>query len=198
MANPGLIKQSQSLVRNANTILRETGILELLGALGRVEIIGSLRLEAMYRRDIDLFVISETISKPKAQEVTKNLLDTAAFQTVSLADYQTFPAFDMPLGYYWELIIPYENENWKFDIWYLQPNERYTHLVSDAIKRFEGALASASGKLETILAIKEAYFDGVKYKNQVISFDIYTAVLDCGITSPKEFSEWYTSRGSTS
>ena len=110
------------------------------------------------------------------------------FQTVALADYQTFPAYDMPLGFYWELIIPYENKNWKFDVWYLKPEEKYTDMVLSSIKRFESALAKNPEKSETILKIKEAYFDGVKYRDKVKSFDIYTAVLENGVNSVEEFT----------
>lgn len=189
METENLIKKSENLCNTANNILAKTNAVEIFSKLGKVEVIGSLRLKMMYRLDIDLLVISEKIEKDKAQEITKQFLDTGIFQTVALADYQTFPAYDMPLGFYWELIIPYENKNWKFDVWYLKPEERYTDLVLSSIKKFESALVKNPEKSEIILKIKEAYFDGVKYKDNVKSFDIYTAVLENGVNSVKEFTE---------
>jgi hypothetical protein len=189
METENLIKKSEKLCNTANDILAKTNAVEIFSKLGKVEIIGSLRLKMMYRLDIDLLVISEKIEKSKAQEITKQFLDTGIFQTVALADYQTFPAYDMPLGFYWELIIPHENKNWKFDVWYLKPEERYTDLVLSSIKKFESALAKNPEKAETILKIKEAYFDGVKYKDKVKSFDIYTAVLENGVNSVEEFAK---------
>lgn len=188
MQTENLIKNSESLCNTANEILAKTNAIEIFSKLGKVEIIGSLRLKMMYRLDIDLLVISEKIEKGEAQEITKQFLDTGIFQTVALADYQTFPAYDMPLGFYWELIIPHENKNWKFDVWYLKPEEKYTDMVLSSIKRFEEILAENPAKAEIILKIKEAYFDGVKYKGQVKSFDIYTAVLENGVNSVEEFS----------
>lgn len=187
--NNDLIKDSQDLSDKASKILEKTKAVEIFSQLGKVEIIGSVRLKLLYRFDIDLLVISDDIDKNKAQEITKQLLDSGIFQTVALADYQTFPAYDMPLGFYWELIIPHEDKNWKFDVWYLKPGERYTDLILSSIKRFEEALERNPEKAETILKIKEAYFDGVKYKDQVKSFDIYTAVLENGVNSVEEFAK---------
>jgi len=188
MEKENLIKKSEDLCKTANEILAKTNAVEIFSKLGKVEIIGSLRLKMMYRLDIDLLVISETIEKNEAKEITKQFLNTGIFQTVALADYQTFSAYDMPLGFYWELIIPYENKNWKFDVWYLKPEEKYTDMVLSSIKRFESALAKNPEKSETILKIKEAYFDGVKYRDKVKSFDIYTAVLENGVNSVEEFT----------
>lgn len=184
-----LIQNSKNLLDTAKAILKKTDAIKIFSKLGKVEIIGSLRLNLMYRADIDLLVISDEIEKDKAKEITKEFLEKGIFQTVALADYQTFPAYDMPLGFYWELIIPHENKNWKFDVWYLKPDERYTKLVSDSINNFEKILSENPEKSEIILKIKEAYFDGVKYKDKVKSFDIYTAVLENGINSVEEFAD---------
>ncbi len=184
-----LIQNSKNLFVSANEILKKTEAIEIFSKLGKVEIIGSLRLNLMYRRDIDLLVISEEVEKDKAIETTKEFLDKGIFQTVALADYQTFPAYDMPLGFYWELIISHEKQNWKFDVWYLKPNERYTKLVSDSIEKFEKLLSANPEKAEIILQIKKAYFDGVKYKDKVKSFDIYNAVLERGVNSAEEFAD---------
>ena len=189
MTEQNLIENSRSLCNTANKVLANTNVMAIFSKLGKVEIIGSLRFKLMYRMDIDLFVVSNKIEKYKAHEVTKKFLDKDIFQTVALADYQTVPAHDMPLGFYWELIIPYEGKNWKFDVWYLKPDEPYIHLVHDSIKKFELLLAANPEKAGIILNIKEAYFDGVKYKNGVKSFDIYTAVLEDGITSVEEFAK---------
>ena len=48
-------------------------------------------------------------------------------------------------------------------------------------------MAQNPEKAEIILKIKEAYFDGVKYKDKIKSFDIYTDVLENGIISVKDF-----------
>jgi len=187
MKTQDLTRNSQKLCQSAQEILEITNLREILSEMGRVEIIGSLRWKAMYRLDIDLLVISEDINKDKALKVTKKYLDSGLFKKVSLTNYLEFPVHDMPLGFTWELIALHKDMEWKFDIWYLKPSESYTHLVSDSIKRFEPLLSKNPEKIDIILKIKEKYFDGVKYKDNITGFDIYTAVLERGISSIEEF-----------
>ena len=63
MEKENLIKKSEDLCKTANEILAKTNAVEIFSKLGKVEIIGSLRLKMMYRLEIDLLVISETIVK---------------------------------------------------------------------------------------------------------------------------------------
>lgn len=67
-----LIQNSKNLHDIANEILAKTEAIKIFSNLGKVEIIGSLRLDLMYRSDIDLLVISENIDKEKAKETTKS------------------------------------------------------------------------------------------------------------------------------
>lgn len=93
----------------------------------------------------------------------------------------------MPMEFTWELVVPYKNKEWKFDVWYLKPSEKYVNLVHDSINRFETELLKHPEKRTTILEIKEAYFDGVKYRNNLTGFDIYSAVLEKGVSSIEDF-----------
>jgi len=185
--NQNLLENSKELCNVAGEILAETKALDMFSVLGRIEVIGSLRLELMFRNDIDLLVISEVIEKQKAEDVTKKFSDMGIFSSIILKDYQSNPEYDMPLGFYWELGMLKNGKEWKFDVWYLKPDERYTDLVMSAIERFELALKQNPEKGELILKLKQNYFDGVKYKNNIKSIDIYTAVLEKGIDSVEEF-----------
>jgi hypothetical protein len=185
-----LIENSKQLSSTAQKILEKTKVVQILSHLGQVETIGSLRLQLMYRLDIDLFVLSDTVDKDKAREITKLFIDQNMFQTVALADCQTYPEKDFPKGFYWELKVVDEDKYWKFDIWYLKPEEEYAKLVLGSIKKFEPELQKHPQKVELILQIKQAYFDGVKYKDKVKGFDIYTAVLENGIESIEAFEKW--------
>lgn len=192
MENP-LLDRARRLKREAEKILAESRLLEILAPLGRVEVIGSVRLGLVYRRDIDLLVITEEVSRVKAVKAVKTLLDGGYFQTVELMDYQKFPEYDFPLGFYFGLRVPVEGADWKLDIWYLHSGEAYTRLVMGALPRFEAALAQNLQKAVTVLAIKEAYFDGVKYRDSVKSIDIYRAVFEDGVMSVEEFRERFSS-----
>mgnify|MGYP003553278143 CR=1 FL=1 len=188
MSKLDLIKKSQNLCVEAYEILEKTNAIEILSKLGKVDIVGSLKLKLMYRRDIDLFVVSDVINTDMAKKITQFFLEANIFKKVTLIDYYKVQIDDMPRGFYWELIIFYAGYDWKIDVWYLKPEEIYTRMVFDALKKFELALLKNHSKAEIILEIKEAYFDGVKYKDNVTGFDIYTAVFDRGINSLEEFA----------
>lgn len=191
MKRNDLIKNSFVLCETANKVLEENNIIQVFSKLGHVDIIGSLKLKLMFRLDIDLLVISDIIDKNIAVGVTKYLLDCRVFKKVNFIDYLTYPEFDMPLGFYWELLIPYEKKEWKIDIWYLKPTEKFSNLVFNSIVTFESKLSKYPEKRELILRIKKEYFDGIKYKNNINSIDIYTAVLENNISSVDEFSKLF-------
>src|SRR4051812_26792711 len=110
MENLDLVQNSLELCKTAKEIMEETKVGDVFLKLGQVEVIGSLRLKVMYRRDIDLFVLSDTIDKDKAAETAKSFIDSGFFQTVGFADYQTFPANDTPAGFFFELIVVKDSE----------------------------------------------------------------------------------------
>jgi len=72
----------------------------------------------------------------------------------------------------------------------LRSDEKYTGMAMDALPRFEAALARHPQKAGIILEIKQAFFDGVKYRDGVKSIDIYRAVLDENVNSVEEFRKY--------
>ena len=69
------------------------------------------------------------------------------------------------------------------------------HMVLSSIERFETALKENPEKAEIVLKIKESYFDGAKYKENVKGFDIYTAVLGNDVKSVEEFATFVSTNG---
>jgi len=190
MESKKLQKRSELLKKEAETVLEETKIIRALSKVGRVEIIGSLRLDLLYRRDIDIFVYSKVVEKRKANDLVKDLLNMNVFQTIALADMQTWPELDYPKGFYFEVIYVKNNNKWKFDIWYLRPVEEYAKLVESSLKNFDKLLKNNQERRNVILAIKDHYFNGIKYKDNIKSIDIYKAVLNHGVKSVEEFTKF--------
>ncbi|MBI2357030.1 hypothetical protein HYV12_03215 [Candidatus Dojkabacteria bacterium] len=187
-----LLELSNTKYKVANEILRSTGVVETFSKLGTVEIVGSVKLNLMFRNDIDLLVIADEISREKAIAVTTELLHNPQFQTVGFADYQSHHEEGYTNGYYWELIVIHENESWKFDIWYSTPNEEYIKDVLAITPRFLDLLEKNPEKRELILKIKNEYSDGIKYRNNVNSIDIYKAVLDYNVSTVGQFQDHIT------
>lgn len=185
--NTKLLSHSDKLQTEAENIIESTNLVKILEAIGQVEVIGSMRFKTLYRRDIDLIVLSEDVTHDNAVKVTKQLLATQMFQKVTLEDYQAFPGDDMPAGFYWQLIFMHENTEWKFDIWYMRPDEKYTHMIKDAIDELEDAIRDHHAMRERILEVKEKLYDGSKYKGKTSGIEIYRAVVHGDDNSIQEF-----------
>jgi hypothetical protein len=175
-----VLHRATTLRRTAAELLRVTDLGALLARLGQVHEVGSFRLDVMFRPDIDLIVTSATPSRDQAIARTQELLERGQFQTVGFADCFSFWKPGAPAGFYWELIAPYAGDWWKIDVWYLTPKDDISIRPAE---QFEQRLQNNPGARETILRIKEHFFDGVKYRDGVTGFAIYDAVLNVGVDS---------------
>src|SRR3989344_7232413 len=113
-----LIKKSEDLKKDADSVVEKSKVKELLAKLGMTTFVGSYALDLLYRPDIDIFVQSSDCSREKAVELTKIFLDSDFFQTVGFADWTKQQPLNNVSGFYWELIHYSAKYKWKFDIWY--------------------------------------------------------------------------------
>lgn len=155
-------------------VIKETGAINILSKIGKIDFVGSYALDLLYRPDIDLFVSTDDCSKNKAINTTKELLDSGLFQTVGFADWTKEKAPNSLPGFYWELVVFKNNKIWKFDVWYTA--EKKIATIEKTQKILE-KLADNPGAKGEILKLKDELFDGVKYKNNMNGFKIYEKVL---------------------
>jgi hypothetical protein len=169
-----LLSKSNDLKKEAEIVIGKTKVRDIFGNIGEVVFVGSYALNLLFRRDIDLFVVSDNCSKETALETTKKLLDSQLFQTVGFANGVDYDLPNQLKGYYWELVF-YENRNrWKFDVWYTAEKKIKT------IEKTQKIMDKLSQKPEArgqILKLKEDLYDGVTYKNSMNGFKIYEKVL---------------------
>lgn len=179
-----ILDRANELKRAADKLLRETGIIDILARLGAVHPVGSYRLDAMYRPDIDLIVIADELRADAAVTATKQLLDQCHFQTVGFADWASYANPEGATGYYWELRALRGDVWWKLDIWYTTP--RADRSIEPA-EHFARLLQDNPAARDVILRIKAHFFDGTKYRDGVTGFAIYDAVLNDGRMSVERF-----------
>lgn len=170
-----LIKKADFLKKEADSIVKESNIVNILSHLGDVHFVGGYYLNVIYRLDIDINVLSGCPDRDKALKVTNKLLKQGYFQTVGFADWKTFPKRGLPKGFYWELLVTKHKNSWKIDIWYLKPEE--DHSV-EATEKFKSLLDKNPSKRIEILKLKRKYFNGTKYVGKATGFDIYTKILE--------------------
>ncbi|WAL67786.1 hypothetical protein ORV05_08440 [Amycolatopsis cynarae] len=195
MTGEGLLARQDALQEEAEAVHQDLG-LDRLGELGKPVRVGSAALGLMVRRDLDLTVICPALDDETADAVARlgaHLIGHPLVRVVTLRDdtghWNTDPAY--PDGLY--LGVKYrspEGKDWNLDIWFVDEPARQPDLAH--LETFPPRLTDETRK--TVLAIKNAWADNAGYGSEVTGYDIYTAVLDHGVRSPRQFEEWRRAR----
>ncbi len=77
---------ADNLKKTAGEILSETDLINIFSGAGKVNLVGSYRLNLMSQPDIDMTVNSKSPSYDKVKEITAQLTDSGKFQSVGLTD----------------------------------------------------------------------------------------------------------------
>lgn len=169
-----LIKNSQKLLKDADHILNESKIIEKVEKFGKVFIVGSYKLDLMYRPDIDIDVQVENYSVSEMRELARDLLKSNYYQKVLFQDWTEIKS---PFGknyIYLGLLHYYNDIPWKIDIHYT--NEKISPYLGIFKKIKEGVEKNPEAKLK-ILELKEKYFRDGEYKDGMTSVKVYEEVL---------------------
>jgi hypothetical protein len=169
-----LINHSDELKREADLIVAESNVVDILSKLGKVNFVGSYTFNLLYRQDIDIIVTSNNCSKDLAINTTKKFLDDGLFQTIGFANNIDYEAPNGLLGYYWELIFIKEGRKWKFDVWYTAEQKVKT---IENTQKILTKLSDIKNAREKILELKHKFYNGEKYSNDMNGFKIYEQVL---------------------
>jgi len=173
------VKQSEIIKKDADLLLQKSNLLELLGVYGQVRLTGAYRLDLMFNGDIDIHVTNPRITKKSVVKALNQLIKQGFFRAYLLGDWVQFRKAKFPKGFYIGLKTVFNKRKWKIDIWFLKKDDlKETKLIDFVEKNLD------SKKKQTILKFKQIR----KRKNLKISGpDIYKAVLEKGITDPKDF-----------
>jgi hypothetical protein len=192
-----LLQESKRIKAQADKILRESGIVEILSTYGEVKIAGSYALDVMLRPDLDFYVVTEKHDWNKMLEIYSEIMKLKYFREIYFMDWLNFenkqagsieewiPPFR---GYYFACVIPVEDQRWKMDIWLV--TSEYAQAM-ETTNYFKELLDNADeSKKIAILEIKNAMRQGKKYLNGVDGRLIYKAVLENNISTPDDFKEF--------
>lgn len=185
----------------ADTILAEHGLLEMVSRLGSVFVGGSYATDLIMWPDIDLYVsVNESASLSAifalGAEIAERFCAWKCFFVDDRASGQSEPAVaDDPRwrlnGIFFGIWLgDHRRGAWKFDIWFV--DERMFKVV-----REESASLAARLTRETrraILRIKEPFRGSPPYQVAVRSWWIYDAVLEHGVRSYAEFEAYMADR----
>jgi len=185
-----LIFQQDNLQKQANKILSELNLVEILSEIGEVKIVGSLALGLMVWPDIDIDVCLEEIKNEGYFKVVQYLFIQPNIKKLVISDdrnlSEDLKIRGIPQSIYLGVIYKIDEQEWKIDI----------RFVLSLLDRAEEYIKVTLPKLtavnkEIILDIKNQLFLHPEYLNKKLSsVDIYNAVLDQGIKNITEFKEY--------
>lgn len=169
-----VIKHADELKIEADNIITECDVVGTLSGLGKINFVGSYALNLLHRNDIDIIVTSDICSRDLAISATQIFLENNKYQTVGFADYVNYNTPYLQ-GYYWELIVVNGGVKWKFDVWYTAEKKIKTIEVTQMIL---DKLTINKDARRKILELKQKYFDGEKYSDDMNGIKIYEKVLE--------------------
>lgn len=175
---------SQMIRQEADKLLKDTGLGELLEQFGEVDLGGSYSYDLMVDRDLDFGVYVRAITPELKAHIAATFAEqdwAYGLKMVDRANFEPLSNFGAPRGLYLGLTIPFPAERWNIDVWFLaeRPSE------ADAITRL---IASADqSQRDAILKIKFELLQSGKKEKGVTSAEVYKAVMRDNIKTTAEF-----------
>lgn len=167
-------------------ILSEMGLLEFLtDNFGETHVVGSVELDLMVWRDIDIEVIATNKpTKENAISVAGFIYKNEHVRRVTPIDYTDGDGVKKPKGQYVGAEYVENGNKWKLDVWLLDKQSSRSFEVTNTLK----------GKITpenriAILNIKNDLFEHPKYRKDFVSVDIYNAVIEGKVHNTQEFKD---------
>jgi len=192
MYNNDLIKIQSSLQNQANEILKKFGLIDLLSKYGNPIIVGSLALGLMTWEDIDIDLeVDKNFNDSSYFEIVQYFFKQNNIKQVILIDNRKELEPGRPRSMYIGIIFEDSAKtSWKIDIRILSANKGWAQDDIDKIKSRLTPLA-----IENILKIKKDVAKHPKYRKEISSIDIYTAVLDKDVKDLDGFKKYISEKG---
>ncbi len=190
-----LLRQQATLQTEAAALLTQCDLFQRLQLVGRPELIGSAALGLMVWRDIDIMVVAPGLSVASAFAALSPLItDPRVTQMRYLNQSGPFNETGRPEDerYYVATLLRTDDEaEWKIDIsFWLADRPRREIAYMDTTRQHLSAEARVA-----ILWIKEMWHRRPTYRTDVLSIDIYDAVLAHGVRTPRAFERYLHERG---
>ena len=177
--------ESQARRRNADRILYEMGLLDMLREIGTPHVTGSYQMDMMAWNDLDVNIENEGMTLTKLYRLTGQILETFRPLWYEAKEERTpegktvwFHGFEAMVG----------GGLWNVDLWFFDQEtiaeaERYCLRIAGA--------ASAAQK-EQIIAVKRGLLERNLYAfDKFRSMDVDRAVLEGQVRDVNEFLERY-------
>jgi hypothetical protein len=182
--NFSLSQLNQRLKSEADAILKEKGLRTVLDSFGTPHLSGSYALDLMTWRDLDIYLEIRDISEKDFFLLGGQIASLLSPVKMSFRNERISKTEGLPNGLYWGIYLGNERTgDWKIDIWAVNTPEcqRLIKYCTDIKEKLTPASRQA------ILDIKSKCWQHPEYRRSFSSMDIYTSVLEKGITDINEF-----------
>ncbi len=164
----------------AEQIIEDLDIMGLLNAYGHARIVGSVALDLIVKRDIDIHVLvllRDTMEM--AQHLMSVLLKAEGVNEVSVKDYRERASLKVGIDEYHGASGP-----WSIDIWLTTDVSTTGFAIVDELEK-----SLDENMREVILNIKRHYHIRDLLQNGLSSL-IHRAVTEGGVRNANEFEQW--------
>lgn len=195
-----LLARQATLQARAGEVITDLDLMRVLGAIGEVMLVGSVRTGLMTWPDIDVNVLCRV---PDPDAIWAGMRPLASHPRVRKLRWSNesdgFSTHADPGDHGYYVGIHYyadgsrSGEMWKIDCWFLRDDPPRPEVA--LIDRLQRDLTDETRL--AILRIKDAWWNRPAYRDTVLSVDIYEAVLDHGVRTPEEFDAWLRARGTS-
>ena len=182
---------NNTIKSEANTILQEKGLMNILLRFGKPHISGSYSLDLMIWRDLDIYLEVETFSESAHFSLGEKI--NAALHPVKMSFRNELlgKTKGLPSGLYWGVYLGNERAGaWKIDIWMVHTEEcgRLLKYCTDIQTRL------TEDYRRIIMEIKSQCWQDPNYRKTFTSSDIYDAVLEHNVCSFRDFKTYIKSK----
>lgn len=185
--NKSLLTLNLLIKKEADEILYEKGLIDVLNSFGTPHIHGSYALDLMTWRDLDIYLQVDAVSESDFFMLGGKIC--AIFKPVKMSFRNELIAKTpgLPAGLYWGVYLGNERAGaWKIDIWAVSTSE-FQKLAEYTGKIMQKLTASG---ISHILKIKSQCWRDPEYRRTYNSTDIYKAVLEDNVTNITEFKNY--------
>lgn len=181
-------KPCSSLKTEAEDIIQQLSLIQLLSRYGEARVVGSVALDLIVKRDIDIHLLVEVDNLLSiVDKVYRDLLNRKHIREVRISDYRKRSGILIAIDSY-----PGTSGNWSIDIWVTNCMETTGFALVDRLRQ-----GLSPEQRETIMKIKSVYHHKGQLRDSM-SNAIYEAVIDIGVRDLKEFQQFLTRQPSES
>ena len=179
---------NKTIIGEADKILYKQGLLTVLSKYGNPVTWGSYVLGLMTWRDLDIYLETNEMTEDKFFRLGGYISQCLKPHRMHYRNEFIGKTQGNPTGFYWGIYtsLPEFSAEWKIDIWSVDSNQ-----LTQYKKGFDGLKSRINRENRpVILMIKHHFCQHPEYRQGFTSMDIYNSVIDEGIRSIEDFSQW--------